>query len=206
MKTKNKIVYKYRDWTDNYHQDILRKNHLYLASPKDFNDPFDCRISPNYSLLSAEEGSDYVKELAIKGFELSEKMGLNFETIFRDLEKRYSDTKTFQKFADDLLFNQQDESYAIFACALRWNNILMWSHYANRHQGFCVGFWSEKLLNSHLFGKLGEVVYANNYPDIKPRVAKMDDQMMYNSFLETHTKAKIWKYESEYRFMSNLFP
>jgi len=35
---------------------------------------------------------------------------------------------------------------------------------------------------------------------------KRDEQMMINSFLETHSKAKNWKYEKEVRFMANHFP
>ena len=38
---------------------IIQDNILYLASPKDFNDPFDCRINSNFSLLSPEEGEEY---------------------------------------------------------------------------------------------------------------------------------------------------
>ena len=49
------IVYKYRNWTDINHQNMLRRNELYLSSPKDFNDPFDCRIPENFYLLDTPE-------------------------------------------------------------------------------------------------------------------------------------------------------
>ena len=144
--------------------------------------------------------------MAISGFPEAEKRGLDYAKVLKDFEKKFKDKTTFQKFADTLHYDYQNESYAIFSCSLKWNNILMWSHYANHHTGFCVGLRADKMIDSHLFGKLGEVAYKSKYPQIKPRVARKDKQMMINSFLETHTKAKNWKYEAEYRFMSNHFP
>mgnify|MGYP004344840481 CR=1 FL=1 len=47
-----KTLYKFRDWTNPLHKEILTKKTLYLASPRDFNDPFDCRLSKNYLSLS----------------------------------------------------------------------------------------------------------------------------------------------------------
>ncbi len=40
-------LYKYRSWAEKRHVDILTKNEIYFASPADFNDPFDCGISPD---------------------------------------------------------------------------------------------------------------------------------------------------------------
>jgi hypothetical protein len=62
--------------------------------------------------------------------------------------------------------------------------------------------WHQKLLDSHLFGKGGSLTYRADYPKIKPRPAKKDEQLMIDSFTETHTKAKEWHYEKEYRFMT----
>src|SRR5437762_935552 len=49
------IVYKYRNWSEDNHKNVLYKNQLFLTSPKDFNDPFDCRIPQNFSLLNTKE-------------------------------------------------------------------------------------------------------------------------------------------------------
>lgn len=200
------IVYKYRDWENCLHQNILVSNQLFLASPKDFNDPFDCGITPNYKLLNEKDEDEYINELAVRAYERSEKEGLDLRNIIKDIEQRFSDKESLQKKVDSIRYQSMNESYSIFSCALEWNNILMWSHYANNHKGFCVGLWSAKLKDSGVFGKLGKVKYQKTYPKIKPRAAKYDDVLMKNSFLETHIKAKDWKYESEYRFMSNHFP
>lgn len=206
MELPSEIVYKYRDWENRFHKQTLLKNQIYLASPKDFNDPFDCRINANFSLFTAKEEYDYITQLAISGYSECEKRKLNLASVIKDLEIRLSNKKEFQKFTDEILYKNQDNYYAIFSCALKWDNILMWSHYANYHKGFCVGFWTEKIIQNHLFGKLGRVDYRSNFPKIKPRVVQKDDLLIINSFIETHTKAKVWSYESEYRFMSNSFP
>jgi len=65
---KPEIVYKYRDWKNHFHKRLLLNNEIYLSSPKDFNDPFDCRITENYNLFTPEEEEKYINELLISGF------------------------------------------------------------------------------------------------------------------------------------------
>lgn len=202
MKPNPKIVYKYRDWKNPDHKRMLLENELYLSSPKDFNDPFDCRISQNFSLLTPTEEKEYITALEIQGIPEAQRRGIDYSAVIKDFEERFRNKPQFQKFADLIQFSHQDTNYAIFSCSTRWNSILMWSHYASYHTGFCIGFWYQKLIDSQLFGKGGPVSYMADYPEIKPRPAKKDKQLMINSFLETHTKAKEWHYEKEYRFMS----
>ena len=85
------------------------------------------------------------------------KKGDIFVKVLSDLEIRIKDKPKFQKFADKILFDYQDKYYGIFSCSKKWNSILMWSHYAANHTGFCVGFWVNKMMNQELFGKLGQV-------------------------------------------------
>ena len=201
MKSNPKIVYKYRNWKEPNHKRILFENELYLSSPKDFTDPVDCRINQNFSLLTTKEEDEYITELAIQGFPDAERRGVDYNKVIRDFEERFSNKPEFQRFADTILYSHQDKNYAIFSCSTRWNSILMWSHYAAFHTGICIGFRYQKLFDSQLFGKGGSVIYQTDYPKIKPRPAKKNQQLMIDSFIETHTKAKEWHYEREYRFM-----
>ncbi len=57
------IVCKYRDWSNVSHRNLLIYNELYLASPNDFNDPFDCRIYPNFTNLNESEIEEYIERL-----------------------------------------------------------------------------------------------------------------------------------------------
>lgn len=38
------ILYKYRDWDNVYHKNILQDNSIYFASPKSFEDIYDCNV------------------------------------------------------------------------------------------------------------------------------------------------------------------
>ena len=199
-------VYKYREWRNGSHKNLLLYNELYLASPKDFNDPFDCRIPPNYMDLTPSEIDKYINDLAILKFQEIQEKGLDFKSVLNDFEERFKNPRELQKFYNDLLFKEQDKYYGILSLSRRWNSILMWSHYSNCHKGFCVGFWEEKLRNSGYFGKGGIINYDTKFPEIKPKVAKVPSDTIEKTFIQTHTKSEDWTYESEYRLVHNYFP
>lgn len=197
-------LYKYRCWNNKFHQNILTKNQLYLASPSDFNDPIDCRIGNNFSLLNTNEKiEDYAKIITRRHWDSIEKMGLNpndeRKRIVRDLK---SDMDSVQNSDDENTFEMQDKHFGILSLSGRFDSILMWSHYGNFHKGFCVGFSETKLRDSNLFGKGGPVRYKEEFPAIDPR----DNRTVEKSFKQTHTKAKDWKYEEEYRLTKLFYP
>ncbi|MDY0142996.1 MAG: DUF2971 domain-containing protein [Bacteroidales bacterium] len=194
------IVYKYRDWNNSFHKNSLLYNEIYLSSPKDFNDPFDCRITPNFKHLTKEEKNNYINELAISQFEDTINEGLDFNFLFNRLIERAKNEDDFQEFLNNINFESQDKQYGIFCTSLRWDSLLMWSHYANCHKGFCIGYDQDKLLNSNYFGKADLVKYDSKYPSLKPRVAKKDLELIERGFIVTHTKSKEWDDEKEYRF------
>jgi len=199
-------VYKYRIWKSGSHKNLLLYNELYLASPKDFNDPFDCRIAPNFIDLTKKEKNDYIHDLAISKFEECENKGLNFENVLKDFEKRFDNPVEFQRYSEKIVYNEQDNYYGILSLSCRWESILMWSHYSDFHRGFCVGFWEEKLRNTGFFGKAGIVTYDTKFPEIKPKVAKTPEDIIEKTFIQTHTKSEDWTYEAEYRLVQNYYP
>jgi hypothetical protein len=121
------------------------------------------------------------------------------------------------------------------------DNILLWSHYADSHQGFAVGFYEDKIKefvaqsyiqreNIHLFyakdvdyfdvyksdGACLEflpLVYSDVFfslMDIIPFLNNMPDAVLHSFILyafhtiEAFNKAPDWKYEKEYRLISNV--
>ncbi len=48
-------IYKYRTWTDSFHQEIISKQVVFMARPSSFKDPFDCKLPKRYDLLSGED-------------------------------------------------------------------------------------------------------------------------------------------------------
>lgn len=84
-------------------------------------------------------------------------------------------------------------------CFSRTNkSILMWSHYADNHKGFCIEFETNKRL-------LGINPLDINYTDKfnKSQYLKQPKDSLYHLI---YTKASNWKYEQELRsFDYNLF-
>jgi hypothetical protein len=45
-----KVIYKYRaDWNNAYQKELITKQHLKFASPKELNDPYDIRIPVRFN-------------------------------------------------------------------------------------------------------------------------------------------------------------
>lgn len=204
-----KIVYKYRNWNEGFHKDILKKNHLFLASPKSFNDPLDCRISTNYITLNTNvKIQSFIDSVMRNHSDDLIESGVDISNTRKNLESRIKNNIiNFQNEQEEILFDYQDKYYGVLSLCSKWDNTLMWSHYANMHKGFCVGFWEEKLRKYDLFSKdgvvkAGKVFYPTN--DKFPHIDPFSTDLLDNAFKETHYKAKDWKYEDEYR-LTKLF-
>ena len=78
-------------------------------------------------------------------------------------------------------------------------NILMWSHYAGEHTGFCIKYklskhficQRENLANEHMY--LKKIIYTNEKINITSK--------SINSDLAFATKKRDWKYENEVRLI-----
>jgi Protein of unknown function (DUF2971) len=198
------VIYKYRDWDNPLHRSILLYNELYLASPKDFNDPFDCRISKSFNLLDTEEKKrKYVDKLMIQSFGQWDSFSKTPIEMMKDMENRLQDLPRIQKEFEILSFREHDNHYGVICFSAVWNDILMWSHYGKNHQGVCIGFYEDKIKRSaNVQGKGGMVIYDSDYPIIHP----LDDDHMREMFLTTHYKSSKWSYECEYRISKLYYP
>ncbi|AWL08070.1 hypothetical protein HME7025_00187 [Aquirufa nivalisilvae] len=194
------IVYKYRPWKG-VGKKPLTHFELYLASPKDFNDPFDCRIPVNFLLLKEEGKNQYIDEYIKKHKNTFLRDGRNEIEIKKFLQTRLhnSNIENFHKEFEEKSFRMYDQRIGILSLSIDWNNILMWSHYAREHSGYCIGFYEEKLRNSGLFDNGGPVSYPSEeeYPIIHPlEDIKGEPETIFKN---SHNKAKDWFYEKEYR-------
>lgn len=187
------MIYKYRNWNNNNHQKILTEFELFCASPKSFNDPFDAKIFFDFENMSDEDYEKY-KEKLIGNLSFSSK-GLSYTKEF--LNQYLNDKNAIKKASQKVEIDAADNRMGIISFSTDINNILLWSHYAQNHCGFAVGFDKVKIENSNLLGAGGMVQYSldNNHPIVNP----IDDN---NSFWNrTFVKSNDWKYESEYRIL-----
>ena len=81
-----------------------------------------------------------------------------------------------------------------------YKNILMWSHYADNHRGFCVKYsFAESFVNNEdmaLFFR--PVIYKNSSEKVNIDIDSIDSDLAYC------TKNHSWKYENEIRLIGYL--
>jgi hypothetical protein len=92
-------------------------------------------------------------------------------------------------------------------------NQLMWSHYANEHKGFCIGFDKKQLVDNQIFVSARQVYYVSRepYAGIIEGLRALNDfnrgikdkDIVREILIRTlTTKYTGWKYEKEYRLIS----
>lgn len=187
-----KTVYKYRDWENSDHKKILENISVWVPDSYDFNDPFDCNIPIAYDLLLNNEilAETFIRRLI--GNNTSRIEGtVEDEVKSRLADMKYKNPDFIEKYKNEILHSNKKVSGILSVTPIN-DNILMWSHYANSHKGFCVGFNSIELFN--YLGGGGEVNYEQHFPIISP-VDERDKQYL----LQNMTKSIHWAYEIEYR-------
>ncbi|WP_435263276.1 DUF2971 domain-containing protein [Tenacibaculum sp. nBUS_03] len=198
----NNIIYKYRDWEDVYHKKVLKENSLFLASPKSFNDPFDCKIPDNILSIDTDEKKEkYITNFIKSVKSLGEDKTNDFTNKLRDTLT--NDLSGFHKRLELAKYKSNDEKYGVISFSEKWDNVLMWSHYARNHKGFSVGYYKDKIISSKIFSITGKVNYDQNhkFPNIDPLLGIWD-----KAIINCLSKSKDWEYEQEYRALKNFCP
>ena len=138
-------VYKYFTINDDL-KNTLKEGYLWFSRPSDFNDPFDCATN----LVDYSNAQSYVKKLV--------------ESRFSHLPRKERRAKGQEITKDGAKITMAYEQVAkkitqqMGICCLTTKNddILMWSHYANKHKGLCLSF---DPYDNPLFFLLAEVRY-----------------------------------------------
>lgn len=182
-------VYKYRNWENKDHRSILESLQIWVPDSLDFNDPFDCNIPVAYDMLSDDKiASEFIRQVIVKK---DFKGDVEKEVQERLKEGRHKDAE-FLKEYKKYVHESNRKMHGVLSVTPINNNILMWSHYANNHKGFCIGFDSV-ILFDHLGGG-GKVKYDHKFPQISPVSSR--EQQYVDTVL---TKSIHWAYEIEYR-------
>ncbi|SDL65039.1 Protein of unknown function [Chryseobacterium taihuense] len=194
------ILYKYRDWGNNYHKKIIIENQIFLSSQDGFNDPFDATIPFRYdeSQLTPE---NIFKKLYESGKEFMPHL-TDAELIDECYKQQHSgifENGTYWKNYYNEYVENVNKNFGILSLTTKNDNLLMWSHYANCHRGFCIGFNSIKLFNL-ILGSLGPVVYS----DEMPNVPLFDKSGIEGITRLLNTKSLDWAYEEEYRIIKSF--
>ena len=199
-------IYKFRDWNDDHHKDVLTKQQFFCSSISKFNDPFDSRIPIDYASLSNQERIEAVENHVTNNYPraIGAERHRLIERVIR--ESAIMDPDQLRENYYKVVIPEIESEIGILSFAGNKEHILLWSHYANSHKGFCVGLDREALYQIYLrpllltqkkFIKLYDVRYQKDYPSINP--LRITDEEYYS--LPLTIKSDIWQYEDEVRLI-----
>jgi len=175
-------LYKYQALTAYTLGSVLNES-IWLAKPSSFNDPIDCAITLDSS--RTDDSIRHAIEIARSRTE---------DAVSGDI--RPEDREAYQRFREQMLSLLQNMGVCSFSAV--GDHLLMWSHYANHHHGFCVEYDASE---GTMLRKLAhQVLYSDTVPsmgaaDFAPgrSLASFDRLWL--------TKASCWSYEQEWRIL-----
>jgi hypothetical protein len=187
------VLYKYLQYhrlrRNRWTRRIFEDSEVFFGSPRDFNDPFDSRwkfIYPRSELTREalwrkfarrrwpDQQAPWIGELIATGADIS-----YGQSICDDMEK------------------MAQEEYGVLCLAERGDNILMWSHYANQHTGFCLEFQT----GNPLFSRARKVAYPPSKERPCQDLAEYLTVEKQRVPKELVTKAEDWAREEEWRIV-----
>jgi hypothetical protein len=198
-------IYKFRNWENDYHKQVLADQLFFCSSISNFNDPFDSTILIDYAGLTQEEKITAVENHVTNNYPnaFGPKRLKLIEKVFQ--ESSIDNPEELKKNHKEVVIPKIENEVGILSFAGNREHILMWSHYANSHKGFCVGFIKEELqesirpllLSERKFLKLYDVVYQKSYPKINPLEITPEEYFS----LPLTIKSNVWEYENEVRLI-----
>lgn len=185
------LLCRYRPTLDlekGYVAQVLLENHLFAASPAEFNDPFDCRVRIDWDAPAAAWRAFYTRGLR-------EDYGLRGEKLDRMATRMMVEGRGNAAAREKLRRTYQDDmdKIGVLCLSVIPDNLLLWSHYSDKHRGLCYEFEHD---GSKPFCDAVPVEYAEEAraPMWGPETTRED--LIRGVFF---TKFEHWKTEQEWR-------
>jgi len=192
--------------------DVIETGCIRLTQPIDFNDPFElkpvtstCGIKDAMPDLSNSEenlsSNNKIDKLPIKTSSSDSEIEAN-KSLFKAQQVMAATPPESSGFTRETSEQNQGELIGVLCLTEEPDNLLMWSHYAESHQGFCIKFdtsnyfFNQKRTIEDDFYHLRKVEYIEQHPMnvIKSNVGV--DLLLY--------KSDTWSHEKEWRFCAVL--
>lgn len=195
------ILYKYRAFSHRA-LNMLAYNQVYFAHPLSFNDPFDCSAQ---EYMHDNFREDMAKALASLELQIAPEL-LTREQIqsVRERFNLHPEMIESERDSQDAM-DKLRERLGILSLSARNDSILMWSHYAKMHRGFCVGY----LINNFgvpieefrevLYSRTRNLSFAFNVISNPNKTIEMFEEEFWREYVLT--KYIDWQYEQEWRFI-----
>lgn len=173
------LLFKYRSFdSSGYSLSNFQNDMLWLSKPCSFNDPFDSVSKEDLGVLVGLY-DEFEKEGSIS-----------------------SEMKTTMKKLVNLHITKTQILFYVGCLSGINDSVLMWSHYADMHTGFCVGYSGIELFENNTITKN---IYPVLYYDFDE--VQYDDSELgldYAGLYSVLRKSKQWEYEHEWRVVLSL--
>jgi len=233
MKRSNlpRFLYRYRPLKTQINFDNvlseIKEAKIYLANPKDFNDPFEgCSILRKEDIKGSEELKiAYIKmfnkfipnEIISNIFEKDNWMEVcnsymadrinEIDGVPIEEARERVDIMSWNAFETiNKNINETIQQYVRIACFTESNiNLPMWSHYADSHQGVCLEYDLTSINNKYIVDRLFPVLYKSALPNgVETYLNRTVNENNLSEYILVH-KLKDWEYEKEWRLILSLY-
>lgn len=172
-------IYKFMRF-DDYWKKNLFEGQIFFSPSNILNDPFDCLI-----YINREKYGEYVLEEMQRLFPRIDKKVLKEET-----------TKCLKEDLKDIVSSLRKE-IRVTCFTENFLSPLMWSHYADKHQGFCIEYDLSRIAEGYRRCIL-PIIYSNTKCDVTDAIISKNTNLLMNPF---YYKSKDWEYEKEWRMV-----
>ncbi|MEG0031285.1 DUF2971 domain-containing protein [Acinetobacter sp.] len=171
------LVYKYRGGSFKRDLQSLKNDTFWASNTKQLNDPYEGFIS--------------IKD---------------YQQQFNNLKNIFSQHRTNLTLIEQSLKNiidMKDTKLGILSLSKRYDDELLWAHYANSHKGFCIEYDLDQLLSKqnpkHRFF---DIQYSDKIPnlDFSKFLGQNDPDILIKKILGY--KSQRWEYEQELRIIT----
>ena len=179
-----------------YSLSVLINKEVWFSKPARLNDPFDIDIDFAHRISP----SDFLYMIRF----LKSQNGITKEEYekYEELERDNPDQKALEEMIIEMNteFREDRQNWGVFCMCESPKTILMWSHYADYHRGFCIQFVRSPENELGDIERTRPVSYSREYPSPHPFVKNGMERLYDELFF---TKAKGWAYEKEWRMLND---
>lgn len=181
---------------------------VYPSSPLYFNDPYDCEFCFQSDILESIVDRETYLELLERKFSLKTEERdriLYSDNIERAMQvvlqahgaKLSASWKDILKSSLGGCMDKIKDAVRVVCLSEEYDSMLMWSHYARNHTGYCIEYDFEE--NNMYYKYLHPVTYTKErYVIPKTDIQNESKDLIYRT---TCYKSDVWAYEKEWRIV-----
>lgn len=183
-------LYRFRAFDLNRLESFFNKREIYFPNPTQFNDPFESK--PILKLHNSRLKRDkFLIDLLKEKHPEFDKRGR------RRFLKKHRRNIPFLTSQNGIMHVYENflKATGILSLSEKNDDILMWAHYADSHQGICLEF--DAATEGTFFWESFKVIYQDEYPTVNIMAIGQGEE--YTKALLT--KSTHWEYEQEWRII-----